>query len=77
MSLESDRLLIVKLSFERALIISRKPNESLVNSTSANDSGKYIIYDETKECIIIDPGCYEEKEKELLSDFIKSSNPLY
>jgi len=30
----------------------------------------YIIYDETKECIIIDPGCYEEKEEIQLRSFI-------
>ena len=30
----------------------------------------YIIYDETKECIIIDPGCYEEKEEIQLKSFI-------
>ena len=23
----------------------------------------YVIYDDTQECIIIDPGCYEEEEK--------------
>ena len=30
----------------------------------------YIIYDETRECIIIDPGCYEEKEEIQLRSFI-------
>lgn len=30
----------------------------------------YIIYDETKECIIIDPGCYTPEERQTLSDFI-------
>ena len=23
----------------------------------------YLLYDETKECVIVDPGCYEEEEK--------------
>lgn len=32
----------------------------------------YIVYDETKECIIIDPGCYTEEEKTILSQFITS-----
>lgn len=31
----------------------------------------YIIYDETKECIIIDPGCYTELERKTLSKFIQ------
>jgi hydroxyacylglutathione hydrolase len=31
----------------------------------------YILYDETKECIIIDPGCYEADEKQELVDFIE------
>ncbi len=30
----------------------------------------YIIYDETNECAIIDPGCYEKEEQQELSDFI-------
>ena len=30
----------------------------------------FILWDETKECIIIDPGCYEKNEKEYLSNFI-------
>ena len=31
----------------------------------------YVVYDETKECVIIDPGCYHSSEKEELSNFIK------
>lgn len=31
----------------------------------------FILYDETKECIIIDPGCYQENEKKDLLSFIK------
>ncbi len=31
----------------------------------------YILYNEFNECIIIDPGCYFDEEKELLSLFIK------
>ncbi|MDH5603908.1 MAG: MBL fold metallo-hydrolase [Cyclobacteriaceae bacterium] len=30
----------------------------------------YILYDETKEAVIIDPGCYESYEKEELKSFI-------
>lgn len=33
----------------------------------------YIIYDETKECIIIDPGCYEENEEIQLISFIEEN----
>jgi hydroxyacylglutathione hydrolase len=33
----------------------------------------YILYDESKECIIIDPGCYDEAERTELSDFILKS----
>jgi glyoxylase-like metal-dependent hydrolase (beta-lactamase superfamily II) len=32
----------------------------------------YILYDETKECVIIDPGCYDARERQELADFIKS-----
>ncbi len=31
----------------------------------------YIIYDGTKECIIVDPGCYQAHEKTQLIDFIQ------
>ena len=31
----------------------------------------YILYDETKECIIIDPGCYTENERKQIRAFIK------
>ena len=34
----------------------------------------YVVYDDTKEGIIIDPGCYERHEKEELKDFILSEN---
>ena len=30
----------------------------------------YILYDDTKECVIIDPGCYTSVEKEQLQQFI-------
>ncbi len=32
----------------------------------------YILYDETKEGVIIDPGCYTEEEREELTRFISS-----
>ena len=34
----------------------------------------YVLYDESKSCIIIDPGCYEEFEKSELTDFIHSES---
>lgn len=34
----------------------------------------YLLYDETKECIIIDPGCYEAYEKEQLANYIKENS---
>lgn len=30
----------------------------------------YVLYDETKECAILDPGCYNEEERSELVDFI-------
>ena len=30
----------------------------------------YVLYNEFKECIIIDPGCYFDEEKDLLKTFI-------
>ena len=31
----------------------------------------YLLYDETKECVIIDPGCYDSYERKELVDFIE------
>ncbi len=36
------------------------------------EENTYILYDETKECVIIDPGCYNTHERQELADFIKS-----
>ena len=33
----------------------------------------YVLYDETKECIIIDPGCYEKEEEDTLVEFIEKN----
>jgi glyoxylase-like metal-dependent hydrolase (beta-lactamase superfamily II) len=30
----------------------------------------YILFDETKECVIIDPGCYDDRERAVLSKYI-------
>jgi hydroxyacylglutathione hydrolase len=34
----------------------------------------YVVYDETKNCAIVDPGCFEAHEKQRLSDFIRAQN---
>ncbi len=34
----------------------------------------YILYDETKECVIIDAACFDDTEKEELAGFIKKEN---
>jgi len=31
----------------------------------------YVVYDETGECAIVDPGCFSQKEKETLRAFIE------
>lgn len=43
-----------------------------VKSFTFNDfyENTYLLFDETKECVIIDPGCNNEHEKSLLSNFI-------
>ena len=30
----------------------------------------YVLFDDTKECIIVDPGCYDNYEQETLSKFL-------
>jgi glyoxylase-like metal-dependent hydrolase (beta-lactamase superfamily II) len=34
----------------------------------------YLLYDETKEALVIDPGCYEKQEKGELLDFITKND---
>lgn len=34
----------------------------------------YILSDETKECILIDPACYDEAEKKALVDYIEKNS---
>lgn len=33
----------------------------------------YILFDETKECVVIDPGCYDKQEKKDLINFIEEN----
>ena len=34
----------------------------------------YIAFDESNECIIVDPGCYDETENKILKNFIEQNN---
>jgi hydroxyacylglutathione hydrolase len=34
----------------------------------------FVLYDETKECIIIDPGCCDEQERNQLKSFVDQQN---
>lgn len=40
---------------------------------NAFSENTYVLYDDTKHCIIIDPGCYEAFEQEELTTFIESN----
>jgi glyoxylase-like metal-dependent hydrolase (beta-lactamase superfamily II) len=42
---------------------------------NAFQENTYLLFDETKECVIIDPGCADSYEQQELSDFI-SKNKL-
>jgi hydroxyacylglutathione hydrolase len=33
----------------------------------------YVLFDETKECIIVDPGCYDNQEQTMLTQFITNN----
>ncbi|MEM8908040.1 MAG: MBL fold metallo-hydrolase [Bacteroidota bacterium] len=37
------------------------------------EENTYVLYDDTKECIIIDPGCYTAAERKILQDFIRDN----
>ncbi|HOY15160.1 MAG TPA: MBL fold metallo-hydrolase [Saprospiraceae bacterium] len=38
---------------------------------NAFQENMYILYDETNECVIIDPGCSNKNEEKILTDFIE------
>jgi hydroxyacylglutathione hydrolase len=38
---------------------------------NAFQENTFVLYDETKDCIVIDPGCYDEAERGELVDFIR------
>ena len=48
---------------------------STVHSFTFNpfQENMYIVYDETKQCVIFDPGCYEEDERLELVEFIEKN----
>lgn len=34
----------------------------------------FVLFDETKECVVVDPGCSDEEENSQLADFIQKEN---
>ena len=44
--------------------------EMVVFTFNPFSENSYIVYDETKECVIIDPGCYDDQEWKALKGFI-------
>lgn len=40
------------------------------------EENTYVLFNEKKECVIIDPGCYFDDEKETLKSFIDTNNLL-
>jgi hydroxyacylglutathione hydrolase len=40
---------------------------------NAFQENTYVVFDETREAVIIDPGCYTKNEKQELSQFIEST----
>lgn len=41
---------------------------------NAFQENSYVLFDETKECVIIDPGCYEKAEQLELQNFIQEND---
>jgi glyoxylase-like metal-dependent hydrolase (beta-lactamase superfamily II) len=38
----------------------------------------YVVYDDTQDCVIVDPGCYSQEEQDELTNFIENNelNPV-
>lgn len=41
---------------------------------NAFQENTYVLYDETLEAVVVDPGCYDKEEQQELTDFIKSKD---
>jgi len=41
---------------------------------NAFQENTYLLYDETQQCVVIDPGCYDRNEQEELDGFIRENN---
>lgn len=41
---------------------------------NAFSENTYVLHDETKECVIIDPGCYDKKEQDTLRNFVSEND---
>ena len=41
---------------------------------NAFEENTYVLFDETGDCVIIDPGCYDKEECAELADFIKTNS---
>ena len=37
------------------------------------EENTYVVYDDTRQAVIVDPGCYEDYEKQELKEFIESN----
>ncbi len=59
-------------TFARRVQITETPVNMHIHSLVFNpfEVNTYLLYDDSKECVIIDPACYEDMEKERLADFI-------
>jgi hydroxyacylglutathione hydrolase len=41
---------------------------------NAFQENTYVISDGTKQCVVVDPGCYEAYERKMLTDYISDNN---
>ena len=46
--------------------------ELAIFTFNAFQENTYILYDETSECVILDPGCENKEERKILDDFIEN-----
>lgn len=66
----------LRYCFTRTYAFLCKKNMTTVQAFTFNtfQENTYILHDETKECIIIDPGCNSAAEKKQLTDFIRNQS---
>lgn len=68
--------LAVKIGWRSLFLVLKYKKQSMISVKAFTfnpvQENTYVLYNERKECCIIDPGCYFEEERNILTQFIET-----